>query len=166
MPEEQAGQPEGALPAPEGTASEASQSTERKLAFLSEAWLAEARRLRREHAGNRDGPQDGSPHRIRVNQVVTGVPFGDGTLHVHLDTSGGAAVLEVGHIADPDVTITLDYQVARAIFVERNPQAPMRAFMTGQLRVDGDVTALIDVQRQMLGVSSPTLAARVQDITV
>ena len=132
-----------------------------KIEFLSDRWLAEARRL---HSA--DSPGSSGPQRpIRVNQVVTGVPFGDGTLRVHIDTSPGAVFLGSGHVDQPDVTLTLDYQVAKAIFVDRDPQAPMRAFMTGQLRVSGDLSTLIDVQHQMLNVSSPAVAARIKKMT-
>ena len=35
---------------------------------------------------------------IRINQVITDVPFGEGTLHAYLDTSGGSMEFELGEI--------------------------------------------------------------------
>jgi putative sterol carrier protein len=51
--------------------------------------------------------------------------------------------MELGHVEEPDVTLTLDYATARAIFVDGTPQAAMTAFMQGKIRVDGDFAKLV-----------------------
>ena len=59
---------------------------------------------------------------MRMNLVITEVPFGDGAIDAHLDTTGGSLKLETGHIDLVDLKVTLDYATAKAILVEGNPQ--------------------------------------------
>ena len=87
--------------------------------FLSAEWIAEARVIRAKYEDQ--APK--IPISIRMNQVITKVPFGDGTINSHLDTSSGELVMELGHLETPDLTVTTDYATARHIFLERDPQA-------------------------------------------
>jgi hypothetical protein len=112
------------------------------LAFLSDEWIDAAREIRERHA-----------HRVpeitvevRVNQVITNVPFGDGTIAAHMDTSSGRLELELGHVDAPDATVTLDYATARALIVERDPAKVMQAFMSGQITVEGDMMKVMALQ--------------------
>ena len=84
-----------------------------------------------------------------MNQVITKVPFGDGTINSHLDTSSGELVMDLGHLDTPDLTITTDYATARQIFLERDPQAGMQAFLGGKIRVEGDMTKMMQMQIAM-----------------
>jgi hypothetical protein len=131
--------------------------------FLSDEWVAEARRIREELSGSAPG---GGPT-VRVNLVVTDVPFGQGTLDAHLDTSSGEVDVEAGHLADADVTLTLEYLTAKGILVEGNPQIALQAYMAGKIRVDGDLTKLMALQALMVN-PDPTavaIARRVRDMT-
>jgi hypothetical protein len=87
--------------------------------FLSDEWLDEARAIRAEFDG-KGAPID---HSIRMNLIVCEVPFGEGTVLAHVDTSTGELVLDTGHIDPVDLKVSLDYDVARAILIEGNPQA-------------------------------------------
>jgi hypothetical protein len=109
--------------------------------FLSDAWIAAARAIRKEH----DEAQPVTVE-IKMNQVVTDVPFGEGTVHSYMDTSSGALVLELGELDDADVTITTDYLTAKAIFVDQDPAVAMQAFMSGKIRVQGDMMKLMALQ--------------------
>ena len=109
--------------------------------FLSEEWIAEVRRLGDE--ARADGGGAKIPHQVKMNQVITDVPFGDGTINAHMDTSTGEMQMEMGHLENPDLTVTLDYGTAKAIFVDGNPQAGMQAFMAGKVKVQGDMTKLM-----------------------
>jgi len=106
--------------------------------FLSEEWMEEARKIREEYRGK--GP---TPPAMKMNQIITEVPFGDGTINAHMDSSSGEMEMELGHIDDAEVTITIDYATAKAIFVDNNPQAGMQAFMSGKIKVQGDMTKLM-----------------------
>ena len=110
--------------------------------FLSDDWIAEAKKVREEFAGKGTPPA----HAVRMNQVITDVPFGDGSIDVHMDTSGGELEFDLGHLENPDLTVTLDYETAKAIIVDGNPQAGMQAFMAGKIKVQGDMTKLMAMQ--------------------
>ena len=109
--------------------------------FLSDRWIAAAKEVRDGYAGR--APTGVS---IRMNQVVTDVPFGDGTVHAHLDSSSGEMQLDHGHLENPDVTVTVDYATAKALFVDQKPEAAIEAFMNGKIRVQGDMTKLLAIQ--------------------
>ena len=113
--------------------------------FLSDEWITEARKIRAEVPAS---PADDEPaaNAVRMNQVITDVPFGDGTINAHMDTSSGEMEMDTGHIDGADLTVTLDYDTAKAIFVEGNPQAGMQAFMAGKIKVQGDMTKLMAMQ--------------------
>jgi len=129
--------------------------------FLSPEWVAEARKIRQEFAGH----EPATTHPLRMNQVITDVPFGDGTLDAHVDSTSGAVEIDTGHLDDPDVTVTLDYDTAKAIFVDGNPQAGMQAFMAGKIRVQGDMTKLINAQQATPDPLSAEVAQRIKEIT-
>jgi formylmethanofuran dehydrogenase subunit C len=132
--------------------------------FLSDEWLVEARRIGDEYRGQ---VQSGD-HLVRMNQVITDVPFGRGTVHSHIDSSSGTMEMEVGHLEDPDVTVTLDYETARRIFVEGDRQAGMEAFMAGKIVVQGDMTKLLLAMQQQQDSPDPKAAeiqSRIKEIT-
>jgi len=133
--------------------------------FLSDEWLAETRRLREEY---RDLVPD-VPVSVRMNQVINEVPFGNGVIHAHVDTSSGRVEMETGHLDSPDLTVTLSYETARAILVDADAGGAMNAFLSGRIRVDGDITKLIALQTAGSGQGSNPAAAelvkRIQEIT-
>ncbi len=124
--------------------------------FLSDEWEAEARRIRAEY----EDRVPAMPFVIRANLIITEVPFGDGVTHAHIDTSGGGLELEIGHVEGPDVTITLDYPTTRKILVGGDPQAVIAAFFSGRIKVDGDITKLLELQSSgvMGGAGDPLVA--------
>lgn len=131
--------------------------------FLSPEWIDEARRIHDEYRG-RSAPAPGD---VRVNLVVTDVPFGSGSIDAHVDTTSGELDIDTGHLASAELTLTLDYDTARAILVEQNPQAGMQAFMGGRINVQGDMTKLLVLQGTM-GATDPVaveVAGRVKAMT-
>ena len=129
--------------------------------FLSPEWMDEARKVREEYKGKTPS----IPHQVRMNQIITEVPFGDGTLNLHVDTTSGELVMEEDHLENPDLTVTVDYDTAKAIFVEGNPQAGMQAFMAGKVKVQGDMTKLMAMQQSAPDPTAAEIAKRIQDIT-
>jgi putative sterol carrier protein len=132
-----------------------------KYPFLSDEWIAEARKIRGEFQGEGTPPA----HVIKMNQVITEVPFGEGTINAHMDTSSGEMELETGHIEGADLKVTLDYVTAKAILVEGNPQAGMQAFMAGKIKVEGDMTKLMAMQAAPADPTAAEVAKRIQEIT-
>jgi len=133
-----------------------------KYKFLSEEWIEEAKRIRSEMEGDAPAPA----HEVRMNQIITDVPFGDGEIQAHMDSSDGEMKMDLGHIENPDLTVTLDYGTAKALIVDNNPQAGMQAFMAGKVKVQGDMTKLMAMQ-QTGGTDemAAKVATAIQDIT-
>ncbi|MGO8863805.1 MAG: SCP2 sterol-binding domain-containing protein [Acidimicrobiales bacterium] len=131
--------------------------------FLSNEWLEEARHIRSEY----EGKDTSIPHAVRMNLVVTSVPFGSTDIDAHLDTSGNELELDTGHLENPDLKITVEYETAKAILVEGNPQAGLQALMAGKIRVEGDMTKLMALQTAPPGAGSAAaeMAVRLKEIT-
>src|SRR5664280_69485 len=131
--------------------------------FVSDEWLEEASRIRAEY----EGKSLPFPHVVRMNLIVTGVPFGDRDIDAHMDTSSGDLVLDVGHLETHDLKITVDYATAKAILIDGNPQAGMQAFMAGRIKVEGDMAKLMVLQTAPVGVDSSAaeMANRLKEIT-
>jgi hypothetical protein len=133
--------------------------------FLSDEWLAEARKVRAEFKGRTPG----LPVSVRMNQIIQDVPFGAGTIKAHLDTSAGDLEIDTGHLESPDLTVTMGYGTAKALLVDGDTQGAMQAFLGGRIKVDGDITKLIALQTA--GVSAATdpaareMARRLQAMT-
>jgi putative sterol carrier protein len=125
--------------------------------FLSDEWIEEARKIREEV----DSPA-AAPAPVKMNLVITDVPFGNSSVDAHMDTTSGELVLDTGHVDGPDVTATLDYETAKAMMVDSNPQAAMQAFMAGKIKLQGDLTKAMALQS---GPPNPELTKRIQEIT-
>ncbi len=110
--------------------------------FLSAEWMSAVRAIRIKYRGQTVAVSQS----IKMNQVITGSPFGNGTVHSFLDTSSGEVVMDLGSLSDADVTITTDYQTARKIFLEQDPTAAMVALMSGFIKVDGDIVKMMTMQ--------------------
>ena len=71
--------------------------------FLSDEWMAEAKAIRQRYAG-----QTGTvTQSLKINQVVTDAPFGEGTVQSHIDTSSGDFVMDLGHLDDAEADPSL-----------------------------------------------------------
>lgn len=111
--------------------------------FLSDEWVAEATKIRDEFA-NRTA--SGLPS-VKINHVITDVPFGDGEIRAHTDTSSGSVETDLGHLDDADTTVTLPYATAKAVMIEGNFQLAMQDFMAGRIKIEGDLTRLMAFQQ-------------------
>jgi len=133
-------------------------------AFLSDDWLEAAKTIREKHDTGGDPPA----HTVKMNQVITEVPAevtDDGVINMHMDTSSGEVQIDKGHLDDPELTVTMDYATAKAILVEGNAQAGMQAFMSGKIKVQGDMTKLMAMQQGTPDPSAEAIAKEIQDMT-
>ena len=112
-----------------------------KFEFLSPEGLVAAKAIRDEMP-HPDVPAAGL---MKMNLIVTETPFA-ADVHGHIDTTDGEIVIEDGHIDGPDLTVTVDFATARAIFVNLDFAAAMQAFMGGRINVQGDITKLMTMQ--------------------
>lgn len=130
--------------------------------FLSDEWMQAAKAIRQKYADQATKVSQS----IRLNQVITGVPFGDGTVNSYLDTSSGDIVMELGELDSPDVTVTTDYDTAKKLFVEQDQAAGMQAFMSGKIKVQGDMMKMMALQTAMpQDEVAKTIAEEIKAIT-
>ena len=120
--------------------------------FLSDDWLTEVQKLVDEAGGG-----SGFPDSITLNMVVTGGPEGDRELHV----AGGK--FQSGLVEAP-TKLTVPFDVAKKMFVDGDQSAAMQAFMSGQIKVEGDMSKLMAMQGQG-GGANPDLQKKMQEIT-
>ncbi len=106
--------------------------------FLSDEWIDAARAIRDER---RKGLAP-FPHLLKINLVITEAP-GQDEIRAHIDSSDGDLDIELGALAAPEVTVTTDFATAKALFVDQNPNVAMQAFMSGKIKVQGDMTKLL-----------------------
>jgi len=110
--------------------------------FLSDEWMQATQAIREKYESQLP-PVTVS---IRINQVITDVPFGEGTINAYIDTSSGAFVFDVGELDEPDAVMKTDYDTARALIVDRDPAVAMQSFMAGKIQVQGDMMKLMALQ--------------------
>ncbi len=128
--------------------------------FLSDEWFAIVEKLIEDHGADAPGALD-----ITVNVTVTDTPFG-AERHMHMGSHGGKGHWGIGHADAADLGLTTDYETAREVFISGEPQAGMQAFMTGKVRIQGDMAKLMASQAAGGGPGANTaLAEAIQGIT-
>lgn len=130
--------------------------------FLSDEWMTAAKAIREKYA-DQAGKVTTS---IRMNQVITDVPFGEGTVKSYLDTSSGDVDMELGELDNPDLTVTTDWETARKIFVDQDQAAGMQAFMSGKVKIQGDMMKMMAMQTTAPDDEiAKKIATEIKDIT-
>jgi hypothetical protein len=127
--------------------------------FLSDAWFDEVDKIRAE-LGDPEVPD--AMKDLKINIVVTGGPDGDKEIRME------AGSFERGLAEGAPTKLTVPFDVAKAIFIEQNQSAAMQAFMSGQIKVEGDMSKLMAMQAGGAGPaadSGAALQARLKDIT-
>lgn len=105
--------------------------------FLSDSWFDAVSAL---DAPPAPPAMDG----VTINMVVTKE---GGDIEAHM---GGGKIAK-GLADGAQTTITVPFDTAKALFVKRDQQAAMQAFMSGQIKVTGDMTKLM-----AMGSATPT----------
>ena len=123
--------------------------------FLSDEWFAKVKEIT-DDAGELEVP--GPLKDLTFNLTVTMEDGSEKKVHMNAGQFGQ------GH-KDAPVTILLPGDVARKIFIEQDQQAGMQAFMSGQMRVEGDVTKLMMLQSVPLSDDLKDLMTDIKDIT-
>ena len=120
--------------------------------FLSDEWIAEVEKIKATFGSNPVATD------LVVNATITGVPFGEGKLEVHSD-HGPAVGWVKGHSAAATLSITLDYQLARALVLDDSAgfDTLAQAGETGALQVVGEPGTLRDWYGTRVG--NPELVA-------
>ena len=105
-------------------------------AFLTDDWFANVEKLTTE-AGDLNLPP--ALANLALNLVVTG---GEGTTELALDSGK----IVKGSSANAKTTLNLDSDTLRKVFLEFDMAAAMQAFMTGKIKVQGDMSQLMALQ--------------------
>lgn len=121
--------------------------------YLSTEWFDDAQTAL---AGDSTLSRAVAKAQLTVQQVVTGGPDGDITYHIDVDR--GTVKLATGEADDPTVTFIQSWDTAVAI--GRGEQSAQGAFMTGQIRVRGDLPRLVEQGDVFAGVDDVLAALR------
>lgn len=106
--------------------------------FLSQEWAeALAGALNKDDAFRRAAGNQS----VRIQQVIT---TADDDSHYWLALDDGEIDLGVGSLPDPDATVTQTYETAVAL--ARGELGAVAAFMTGKIRIDGNLMQLMQLQ--------------------
>ena len=117
--------------------------------FLSDPWFDQVEKLR---AAAGEIPVPDAVKGLKVNMVVTGHP--DGEKHIHIDSGE----FKRGHAEGAPTKMTVPYEVAKKTFIDNDAQAGMQAFMSGQIRVEGDMSVIM--RMQAAGAAPPNPKAK------
>lgn len=126
------------------------------LEFMSDAWFAKVKELRAA-AGNVDSPA--ALQGLVINITVTGTAAGDRGMAL----VGG--MIEEGHQAGAPTTMILPADLAKRIFIEGDQSAGMQGFMSGQIRIEGDMSKLMALQTAQPTSAQKALMGQIKDIT-
>ena len=111
--------------------------------YLSPEWFEEVNAAARQR-------QSTETARLTLQQVVTGGPDGDVRYWVRL--ADGAVAAGLGEAEAPDATISQSYDTAVAVITGAARVQTVR--MTGDIRLSGNVAALIDHQEALQGLDA------------
>jgi putative sterol carrier protein len=109
-----------------------------KYPFLSDEWFDAAAKLIDEHGA-------GAPPTTNLVMNME-VADGDKTIQFHMGSKDGQTLFGKAHTDGADLTLSTDIDTAREVFIAGNQQAGMQAFMSGKVRVQGDMTKLMMAQ--------------------
>ncbi len=113
--------------------------------FLSSQWLEEFHAV----SARLGADQIGIEPAVKLNQVVSGCPFQAEPLRAYLSTVSGYLEIGIGEIENPDLTVALDYETAKLLFVDLDPRRAVEAFLGGKVLVTGDMTKLLGLAQAL-----------------
>ena len=125
--------------------------------FMSNAWFDAIVKIRDEIG---EVPVDQASKDVVINLVVTDGPDGDQEMHMK------AGSFERGLAENAPTKLTIPYEIARNLFIERDQQIAVEAFMAGQITIEGEIGPLIKMR--LPGEDSPGLRKlkdRIKEIT-
>lgn len=106
--------------------------------FLSDEWTKE---LKERLNASDDFKKGVGSTTATIQQVITGP---DGERRYWIRVGEGAVDMGSGDVEAPDATITQDYETAVAM--AKSELNPVTAFMTGKLRIAGNMMLLMQLQ--------------------
>ena len=95
---------------------------------------------------------------VAINMVVT---KDGGDIEAHM----GDGKIQKGLSEGAGTTITVPFDTAKALFVKRDQQAAMQAFMSGQIKVTGDMTKMMAMGQQTPTPEAEAFANAIVELT-
>ena len=93
-------------------------------------------------------------------------------LNINVDNNGTTVPMSIqggkfskGLAADATTTVNTDAETLRKVFLEFNMPAAMEAFMSGKIKVDGDMTKLMALQSAQPSDAQKTLFKKILEQT-
>lgn len=129
-----------------------------KYQFLSDEWFANVDQLVDVHGAEAPSATD-----LVMNLTITDTPFGP-ERHLHMGSTAGRGHWGIGHVDHADLALTTDYATAKEVFISGDPTAGMQAFMSGRVKVAGDLGKLLAAQAGAPG-GATALQNAIQGIT-
>jgi putative sterol carrier protein len=123
------------------------------LRFLSDEWI---QALHDAAASDDDLADRTADVSLTIEQEVTGGPDGDVTFHLVLDHGS----VSVGPGPAPAATVRFHQDYATAASIAMGHGSAQRAFMTGRLRVGGDLRVLLDHNEVLAQIGDVFAAVR------
>ena len=122
--------------------------------FLSPEWFAAVQSI-----ADQAPPPPEAMAGVPINMVVTGSPTGD--LEAHLMDG----VIQTGWAADAPTKITVSFKVAKQLFIEGDNEAAMQAFMSGRIKMEGDVSKMMAMTSASADPAYEAFSQKIQDLT-
>lgn len=123
--------------------------------FLSDEWFTEVEKLR-EEAGDLEIPAQMAD--MELNLKVT---TDNGDVEMSLNKGN----LERGSIEGAATTIILPADMARKLFIEQDQSAAMQGFMSGQIKVEGDMSKMMSMQSVQPSAKQQELTEKIAAMT-
>ena len=123
--------------------------------FMSEGWIGQINAIR-DSFGEIEIPDNAKA--ISLNFTIT---FEEG----EEKASFANGEITAGHNADGKTTLILPAEVAQKLFVERDQSAAVQAFMSGQIKVEGDMSKLMAMQTVQASEKQQALQEQIVEIT-
>ena len=119
--------------------------------FLSDSWFDAVGALEAP-------PTPPAMEGVTINLVVTN-EGGD------IEANMGGGKINKGLVDGAQTTITVPLDVAKALFIKRDQQAAMQAFMSGQIKVSGDMTKMMAMGQQTPTPEAEAFANAIVELT-
>lgn len=125
------------------------------LEFLSDEWFAKVKEIR-DSAGDVEVP-------AALADLVINISISTDNGEKQMALVGG--MIDQGHHDDAPTTLALPADLAKRLFVEGDQSAGMQGFMSGQIKVEGDMSKLMALQSAQPSEGQKQLMKQIQDVT-
>ena len=122
--------------------------------FMSDEWFDEVEKLVND-ANIEPPPQMAD---LAINVTITS---DDGDKQMAI----AAGKMQKGHVDGAPTTITLPLDLAKKLFIDQDQSAGMQAFMSGQIKIEGDMSKLMGMQSMQASEEQAALSKKIMEMT-